>query len=274
MDAKQKRNFTLVGHAQCGKTTLSESIMHFCKASARRGSVTEGNAASDYSADEIERKSSINSGTLSFNYNNHQIQIIDTPGYADFIGEVIAGSHAVDASVLVIDAVAGLGVGTERAWEILDGLKLPRIIFVNKTEKESANTDEVIAEFKDRFSKKAVIIESLESPELVEAVAETDDKLLEKYLETGSLSKEEVVSALRKAVIDCQVFPVIKGSALADKGIQELVQTVLDYFPSPLEHPPLIGKDAKSNEEKTVTPAEDSSFCAFVFKTLNCLEAI
>lgn len=269
MEAKMKRNFVLAGHAQSGKTTLSESIMNFCKASARRGSVAEGNTASDYSSDEIERKSSINSSILSFDYNNYQIQIIDSPGYADFIGEVIAGAHAVDAAVLVIDAAAGLGVGTERAWEITDSLKLPRIIFVNKTEKEDANTDAVIDEFRNQFSKKAVVVESLESPELVETVAETDDKLLEKYLESGSLSKEEVAAALRKAVIDCKVFPLIKGSALADKGIQELVQTILDYFPSPLERTPIVGKDSKSNEEKTVTLTEDADFCAFVFKTVS-----
>jgi elongation factor G len=269
VEAKQKRNFILTGHAQSGKTTLTESIMFFCKATSRKGTVSEGNTLSDYSSDEIERKISINSSILTFNYNNYQIQIIDAPGYADFIGEVIASARAVDASVLLIDAVSGIEVGTERAWEILDYLKLPRIIFINKIEKEGANANSVLSEIKERFSKKAVLIESIESSELVEAVAETDDKLLEKYLDSGMLSKDELIPALRKAVSSCQIYPVIKGSALTDKGIQELVQAILDYFPSPLERPSLIGKDPKVNEERTITPAEDSNFCAFVFKTIS-----
>ncbi|MFH1655230.1 MAG: elongation factor G [Candidatus Omnitrophota bacterium] len=269
VEAKLKRNFILAGHAQSGKTTLSESILHFCKASLRKASVAEGNTTSDYSFDEIERKVSINSSVLTFKHNNYQIQIIDSPGYADFIGEVVSGTRAVDAAILLIDAVAGIEVGTEKAWEIIDESQLPRIIFLNKIEKEGANPDGIIAEFKERFSKKAVSIESIDSSELVEAVAETDDKLLEKYLDAGSLSKEEVLPALRKAVIEGKVYPVIKGSALTDKGIQELVQVVLDYFPSPLERVPLKATDTKTNEEKIVSIAQDSNFCAFVFKTIS-----
>jgi len=269
VEAKLKRNFILTGHAQAGKTTLSESIMNFCKASSRRGSIAEGNTVSDYSPDEIERKVSISSSVLSFKYNNYQIQIIDAPGYADFIGEVISGARAVDAGILLIDAVSGIEVGTERAWEIMEAQQLPRIIFINKIEKESANPDGIISEVKERLSKKAVSIESLESSELVEAVAETDDKLLEKYLDAGSLSKEEVLPALRKAVVEGKIYPIIKGSALTDKGTQELVQAVLDYFPSPLERPALKGTDTKTNEEKAVEIKEDSGFLAFVFKTIS-----
>ncbi|MBM3251505.1 MAG: elongation factor G [Candidatus Omnitrophica bacterium] len=269
MEAKLKRNFVLTGHAQSGKTTLSESILFFSKASSRMGSVAEGTTVSDYSFDEIERKVSISASALTFKYNNLQIQIIDAPGYADFIGEVISSARAVDAGVLVIDAVSGIEVGTERAWEILEAQRLARIIFINKIEKEGANPSGVLSEVKERFSKKAILLESLDSPELIEAVAESDDKLLEKYLETGTLSKEEVVSALRKAVINCQVFPVINGSAVSHKGIKELIDAVIDYFPSPLERASLKGKDTKTNEEKDITISEDSGFFAFVFKTIS-----
>jgi len=269
VEAKLKRNFVLTGHAQSGKTTLSESILFFSKASSRMGSVAEGTTVSDYSFDEIERKVSISASALTFKYNNLQIQIIDAPGYADFIGEVISSARAVDAGVLVIDAVSGIEVGTERAWEILEAQRLARIIFINKIEKEGANPSGVLSEVKERFSKKAILLESLDSPELIEAVAESDDKLLEKYLETGTLSKEEVVSALRKAVINCQVFPVINGSAVSHKGIKELIDAVIDYFPSPLERASLKGKDTKTNEEKDITISEDSGFFAFVFKTIS-----
>jgi len=269
MDAKLKRNFILVGHAQSGKTSLSESILAFCKATSRKGSVAEGNTVSDYSADEIERKISISSGLLTFKYNNYQIQVIDAPGYADFIGEVISSSRAVDAAVILVDAVSGIEVGTEKSWEILDSLRLPRILFINKIEKENANPAGIIAEIKERFSKKAVLIESLDSSDLIEAVAETDDKLLEKYLEAGSLPKEELLPALRSAVINCKLYPIIQGSVATDKGMQELMQVILDYFPSPLERPPLKGKDPKNNEEKQVNISESNDFCAFVFKTIS-----
>ncbi|HOX54683.1 MAG: elongation factor G [Candidatus Omnitrophica bacterium] len=268
MDAKLKRNFILMGHAQAGKTSFSESILNFCKASSRKGSVAEGNTVSDYSEDEIERKISISSSLLTFKYNNYQIQIIDSPGYADFVGEVISSARAVDSAAIVIDAVSGIEVGTEKAWEIADSLRLPRIFFINKIEKENASPDSIIAEIKDRFSKKAVLVESLDSSDLIEAVAETDDKLLEKYLESGSLSKEELLPALKNAIINCKVYPIIKGSAANDKGIQELMQVVLDYCPSPLERPTLKAKDSKTGEEKQVKISESSDFCAFVFKTI------
>jgi elongation factor G len=268
LEAKLKRNFVLTGHAQSGKTTLSEAILYFSKATSRIGSVAEGNTVSDYSSDEIERKVSISASVLTFKHNNFQIQLIDAPGYADFIGEVISSARAVDAGVLVIDAVSGIEVGTERAWEILDAQRLPRIIFINKIEKEGANPSGVLSEAKERFSKKAVLLESLDSPELIEAVAETDDKLLEKYLEAGSLSKEEVAAALRKAVINCQIFPVINGSAATNKGVKELIEAIAEYFPSPLERPLLKGKDTKTNEEKDLAISEDSGFFAFVFKTI------
>ena len=116
MDAKMKRNMALVGHAHCGKTTLAESMLSICGAVTRKGDVMQGNTVADFQDDEIERKISINASYLKAAHNNHQLQIIDTPGYSDFVGECVGALRAVDGAVLVIDAVNGIEVGTEDMW--------------------------------------------------------------------------------------------------------------------------------------------------------------
>ena len=120
MDINNKRNFILLGHAQSGKTSLSEALLYSYKATTRKGTVAEGNTVSDYSADEIERKSSVNSSVLYCDYKGNRIQFIDTPGYADFFGEIISGVRAVYSAVIVVDAASGVEVGTERAWQICE----------------------------------------------------------------------------------------------------------------------------------------------------------
>ncbi len=181
MDLANKRNFILLGHAQSGKTTLSESILYLCKATTRKGTIAEGTTVSDYNFDEIERKNSINSSLLYCDYKGVRIQIIDTPGYTDFFGEVISGIRAVDGAIIVVDATSGVEVGTERVWQLLEESGLPCLIFINKLDKEGADINKAVSDIKDRLSKKATIVESIDSPDLVEVIVESDDKLLEKY---------------------------------------------------------------------------------------------
>ena len=270
MDVAKKRNFILLGHAQSGKTSLSESILCFCKATTRKGAVNDGTTVSDYSFDEIERKSSINTGLLYCDYKDSRLQIIDTPGYADFFGEVISGIRAVDSAVIVVDAGAGVEVGTERAWQLLEETNLPCIIFINKLDKEGADVNKVLSDIKDRLSKKAVIINSLDTPNLVEAIAESDDKLLEKYLEGAQLSGEELARGLRRAVIKRNIFPVVSGAGLHDKGIEELLNAAISYLPSPLERSTIEASDPlKPDNKKEAAFKADGPFSAFVFKSIS-----
>jgi elongation factor G len=270
MDAKNKRNFILLGHAQSGKTTLAENLLYFCKATPRRGKVGDGTTVSDYSFDEIERKNSINLSLLYCDYKGTRIQMVDTPGYADFFGEVISGMRAVDSAVIVVDAVSGVEVGTERAWQIVEESDLPCIIFINKLDKEDTDAQKVLSDIKNRLSKKAAMIDSLDSPDLVEAIAESDDKLLEKYLEGNKLSPEELASGLSQAVSKRRVFPVIAGSALADKGIAEILDALIKYLPCPLERSALEAHDPANPEvKKEVLFKEDAPFAAFVFKNIS-----
>lgn len=270
MDLKNKRNFILLGHAQSGKTTLAEAMLYSCKATSRKGVISDGTTVSDYSFDEIERKSSINLSLLYCDYKGTRVQIVDTPGYADFFGEAISGLRAVDGAVIVVDATAGVEVGTERAWQTLEEAGLPCLIFINKLDKGDTDLNKVVAEIKTKISKKAAIIDSLEDPDLVEAIAESDDKLLEKYLEGANLSTQELSAGLAHAVIKGKVFPVVAGSALTDKGIPELLDAVIKYLPNPQERKKLEAVDPlKPDTRKEIVFKEDAPFSAFVFKNIS-----
>ncbi len=270
MDAKHKRNFLLLGHAQAGKTLLAEALLFSCKATARKGSVMDGTTVSDYGFDEIERKSSINASSLFLDYKEFRIQMIDAPGYADFFGEVVCGLRAVDAAVIVVDVTAGVEVGTERAWSCVEENNLPCLFFINKTDKEGADISRALADIQQRLSKKALVIDRLDAPELIEAIAESDDQLLEKYLEGAVLSEPEISGGLRQAVLKRKVFPVFTGSALTDKGLTALLDGIVAYLPSPLERNPVFASLAQKPEEKKEIPSkEDGPFVGFVFKSIS-----
>ncbi len=270
MEAKNKRSFILLGHAQSGKTTLAESLLYFCKATNRKGKVEDGTTVSDYSFDEVERKNSINLSLLFCDYQGRRIQIVDTPGYADFFGEVISGLRAVDSAIIVLDATSGVQVGTERAWEALEEAGLPCMIFINKTDKEGVDVNKSLADIKSRLSKNCVIIESLEDPLLMEAIAESDDKLLEKYLSVLRLSIDEIKAGLAEAVHKRKLFPVVAGSSLTDKGIKDLLDDIIQYLPSPLDRPPVLAANpAKPQEKKEIALADNAPFSAFVFKNIS-----
>jgi len=270
VDANKKRNLILLGHAQSGKTTLAESLLYYCKATTRKGKIEDGTTVSDYSFDEIERNNSINLSLLFCDYQGQRIQIIDTPGYADFSGEVICGLRAVDSAIIVVDALSGVQVGTEKAWQMLEEAGLPCMVFINKTDKEGTDVNTVLADLKSRLSKNCVIIESLEDPVLMEAIAESDDSLLEKYLAVLRLSIDEIKGGLSNAVGKRKLFPVIVGSALTDNGIKGLLEDILQYLPSPAQRNPVAAVNPlKPEEKKGVIFEDEAPFSAFIFKNIS-----
>ncbi|MCM8792097.1 MAG: elongation factor G [Candidatus Omnitrophica bacterium] len=269
MEIHNKRTVAIVGHAQTGKTTLSEGILYFCKATNRKGSVAEGNTVSDYSFDEIERKSSINASFMFCDFEDIRIQLVDTPGYADFFGEVISSLRAVDNVIIVVDATTGIEVGTEKAWQLAEEIGLSRVIFVNKIDKEEANFDKVYKEIKERLSKKAMVLDSENKHELMELAAESDDNLLEKYLSSGILTDEEIEKGIAQAVIKAKVFPVVKGSALLDQGIEELLNIIKKYLANPFQRAKIEGEDPfNSSQKKELIFSYEGPFSAFVFKSI------
>jgi elongation factor G len=262
MEANNKRSVVLLGHAQSGKTSLAEALLFRCKATTRKGATAEGNTVSDYNEDEVERKSSINASFMFCDYQDIRIQIIDTPGFADFYGEVLAGVRAVDNAIVVIDAVAGVEVGTERVWQLLEEIGMPRLIFVNKADKDGVDKDKIVAEIRSSLSRSAVVLDTTALESLMEEVAESDDSLLEKYLSNGKLTIDEIKAGLHQAVDNAKVFPVIFGSALTEAGIDELLKAIKEDLASPLERPHM------PVDEGAVEPSESKPFAAFVFKSI------
>ena len=289
-DTAKKRAFLLCGHAQGGKTSLCEAILFKCGTTNRLGKVDNGTSASDYEDDEKERKSSINLTVLEANYNDNSLQFIDTPGYLDFIGEVVSASRAADFAIIVVDAVEGVGVGTEKAWDILRKENLPCLFFINKLDKENVNYKKALEDIRQSLTKKAISLAVVSGKsainvlkdkskdtalynEIVETVAESDDALLEKYLEKGTLSEEELNRALRKAIINGQFFPVVGGVATEEVGIDTLLDLVTSIMPPVAESGQRLSNLLKlsldsAGKETKIEPNPDAPFSAQVFKTV------
>jgi elongation factor G len=300
-DTKNIRNVIVLGHSSSGKTETIEHLLKEGDAIPKAGSVEEGNTVSDYSKDEIGRKISINSSILFFTQGGVKVNLIDTPGYADFIGEVISGLVAVESAVLLINAVNGIEVGTNQAVKFIESKNFPLMIFVNKMDKENADFTKCIKALQNKFGKKCVVVgypvgkessfkgitnlltkqgmDSLqgqdkeraqkESEALIEGIAESDDALLEKYLEKGELAEDEIKSAFKKGVLERNIIPVIVGSSTSHLGIKELLSMIVDYFPSPADIGAKEGINVNDNTAVNVEPKKEASFIAQVFKTIS-----
>ncbi|MDD5546663.1 MAG: elongation factor G [Candidatus Omnitrophica bacterium] len=285
--AQNIRNVIFVSHSGSGKTSLIEALLFNAKMTTRLGKVAEGNTHSDYNADEIERKISITSKFLHLIWKNTRVHILDTPGYADFVGDVIAPLRAADAAVLLIEAVHGIEVGTERVWQFLEERNLPRAIFINKLDKENANFENTLNSIRDRFGKQCVALQlpvgeelSLKGvegvlpkdgrykEELLDAVVETDDTLTEEFLEGKEISQEEMAKALKSACISGKIIPVFCGSAVQNIGVTQLLDAIVDLFPSPADRPPVEGINPKTKEPAKRNPVDTEPFSAFIFKDI------
>ena len=295
------RNIILLSHSGTGKTSLAEAMLFDSGAINRLGNIGQGNTTGDYNSDEIERKISISSKLLYTDWKDHRLNLLDTPGYADFVGEVLGALHAADCALVLICGVNGVEVGTQRVWNWLEEKKLARFIFVNKLDKENSDFDKAVNSARKIFGNKCLPIQypvgkttnlkgavdllnkeelSKLSPEekelaqkwaqaLMDSIAESDDQLMEKYLEEKELTQEEIKGALRKAVISGQIFPVLCGSAVKDLSVKLLLDAVVDYLPSPIDLKEISGKKPNSDEivKRSITPEEP--FSAFVFKSIS-----
>ncbi|MGD9934568.1 MAG: elongation factor G, partial [Dehalococcoidia bacterium] len=275
-DTQHIRNVILMGHGGVGKTSLSEAALFVSGATTRLGSVEDGNTTSDYDEDEHKRKFSINMTVIPIEWEDHKINFIDTPGYADFISEVVSASTAADAALVVVDAVAGPEVGTDRTWQIADRRSLPRMIVINRMDRENADFEGVLAACQRRWGHRVAplqlpigahhsfegVIDLLamkaymgpdaaeaEVPEdsraeaetlrasLIETIVENDDVLMDKYFSDQVLTREELNSVLHKAVARGQVVPVLVTSARELSGIRRMLHRLVEVAPAPGEVP-------------------------------------
>src|SRR6266702_1901525 len=307
------RNIGIMAHIDAGKTTTTERILYYTGRSYKLGEVHEGTATMDWMEQEQERGITITSAATTCAWNDHRINIIDTPGHVDFTIEVERSLRVLDGAVAVFCSVGGVEPQSETVWRQADKYHVPRVAFINKMDRVGADFFRGVSMIKDRLkanplpiqlpigaeehykglidlvTMKAVIwdeealgakfheenipadMQELAEEyreKMIEEVSSHDDVLMEKYLGGETLSEQEIKMAIRQATIDIKICPVICGSAFKNKGVQPLLDAVLNYLPSPLDIPAIKGIDAETEAEIERKASDSEPFAALAFKIM------
>jgi elongation factor G len=312
---ERTRNIGISAHIDAGKTTTTERILFYTGVLHRMGEVHEGAATMDWMEQEKERGITITSAATTCFWNNHRINIIDTPGHVDFTAEVERSLRVLDGAVALFCSVGGVEPQSETVWRQMDKYGVPRIAFVNKMDRVGADFLAVVRMMKDRLGTNAVPIqlpvgegdlfagiidlvtmkakmykestlgtewEELEIPhsmqslaqqyrtKMLEAVSDEDDTLLEKYLEGKEITPQEVMDVLRRACLKVSIVPVLCGSSFKNKGVQMLLDAVVNYLPSPIDMNKgvITGHHINQKDQITRRVADDEEFAALAFKIM------
>ena len=290
--AQNLRNLALLSHSGAGKTSLVETLLFNAQATTRMGRVEDGNTVSDYEPEEVKRAGSIQTTLISFARDQHKFNFLDTPGYDDFQGEVGSALRVVESAAILLTAQSGVDVGTERSWEMCQSAGLPRVLVVNKMDRENANFARCVTDIQGAFGNHCVpfqipvgdaqdftgVVSVIHPPadppaevaaqleaareRLIEAAAENDDVLADKYLEGETLTDEEILEGVRKAVLTGEVVPVLATSATANLGVAEFLEMVQEFMPSPIDAEAPVAEGAGE-----MSCDSDASLVALVFKT-------
>ena len=290
--AQNLRNLALLSHSGAGKTSLVETLLFNAQATTRIGRVEDGNTVSDYEPEEVKRAGSIQTTLISFARGQHKFNFLDTPGYDDFQGEVGSALRVVESAAILLTAQSGVDVGTERSWEMCQSAGLPRVLVVNKMDRENANFARCVTDIQGAFGNHCVpfqipigdaqdftgVVSVIHPPadppaevaaqleaareRLIEAAAESDDVLADKYLEGETLTDEEILEGVRKAVLTGEVVPVLATSATANLGVAEFLEMVEEFMPSPIDAGAPVAEGAGE-----MSCDSDASLVALVFKT-------
>ncbi|SEI68232.1 elongation factor G [Alkalibacterium gilvum] len=310
---RQTRNIGIMAHIDAGKTTTTERILYYTGRIHKIGETHEGASQMDWMEQEQERGITITSAATTAQWNDHRVNIIDTPGHVDFTVEVERSLRVLDGAVAVLDAQSGVEPQTETVWRQATTYGVPRVVFVNKMDKLGADFLHANETLHDRLQANAHPIqlpigaednftgiidlvdmnavmysndlgtetEIVEIPEdyrelaeewhtkLVEAVAEMDEDLMMQYLEGEEISAEQLKDGIRKATLSVEFYPVLVGSAFKNKGVQLLLDAVVDYLPSPLDVRAIVGHEQNDPEaEIKVEAGDDQPFAALAFKVM------
>ena len=309
---EKTRNIGIMAHVDAGKTTTTERILYYTGKIHKIGETHEGASQMDWMAQEQERGITITSAATTAQWNNHRVNIIDTPGHVDFTIEVQRSLRVLDGAVTVLDSQSGVEPQTETVWRQATEYGVPRIVFANKMDKIGADFLYSVSTLHERLQANAhpiqlpigsedefrgiidlikmkaeiytndlgtdileedIPAEYLEQAEeyrekLVEAVAETDEELTMKYLEGEEITNEELKAAIRKATINVEFFPVLCGSAFKNKGVQLMLDAVIDYLPSPLDIPAIKGVNPDTDAEEERHASDEEPFAALAFKIM------
>ncbi|HFR3903089.1 TPA: elongation factor G [Streptococcus suis] len=309
---EKTRNIGIMAHVDAGKTTTTERILYYTGKIHKIGETHEGASQMDWMEQEQERGITITSAATTAQWNNHRVNIIDTPGHVDFTIEVQRSLRVLDGAVTVLDSQSGVEPQTETVWRQATEYGVPRIVFANKMDKIGADFLYSVSTLHERLQANAhpiqlpigsedefrgiidlikmkaeiytndlgtdileedIPAEYLEQAEeyrekLVEAVAETDEELMMKYLEGEEITNEELKAAIRKATINVEFFPVLCGSAFKNKGVQLMLDAVIDYLPSPLDIPAIKGVNPDTDAEEERHASDEEPFAALAFKIM------
>jgi elongation factor G len=313
---ERTRNIGIMAHIDAGKTTTTERILYYTGKSYKIGEVHEGAATMDHMAQEQERGITITSAATTCIWNNHRINIIDTPGHVDFTIEVERSLRVLDGAVTVFDSVAGVEPQTETVWRQANKYKVPRMCFINKMDRIGANFYRTVDMVKERLQAVPAVIqipvgaggpesnkpfiglidivamkaliwldeelgakwEVVDIPadqvdeankyreELLETIATSDDEFMEKYLAGEEVTEADIKRALRKGTLAFDFVPILCGSAFKNKGVQPMLDAVVDFLPSPIDIAPATGTNNKGDEEVTIKADENGPFAALAFK--------
>lgn len=294
MDVRNLRNVALLSHSGAGKTSLCEALLFNVKATSRIGRVEDGNTVSDYEPEEVKRGGSNQTTLIPCAWNGHRANFLDTPGYDDFLGEVISALRVVESVVILVAAPSGVDVGTERSWNMAEAAGLSRMFLINKMDRENASFSRCVSDIQGTFGKKCIpfqlpvaeaqgfkgVISVIHPPpevppeltadleaareRLIEAVAESDDALADKYLEGAQLSEDEVAAGIRNAIRKGELVPILASSATSNLGVAEFLEMVREFLPSPADgaQPAMAGGGAADLKADPNRP-----LAALVFKT-------
>ena len=308
------RNIGIMAHIDAGKTTTTERILYYTGKSYKIGEVHDGAATMDWMEQEQERGSTITSAATTCFWNDHRINIIDTPGHVDFTIEVERSLRVLDGAVACFDGVAGVEPQSETVWRQAEKYRVPRMCFVNKLDRTGASFERCVDMIRDRLGARPLVLylpigiessfiglvdlvhnraiiwqnEALGAKfdytdipddlkdaaeaaraELIETVVEQDDAVMEQYLEGNEPDADTIKKLIRKGTLNFSFVPVLCGSAFKNKGVQPLLDAVVDYLPSPLDIPDVEGVKLDGETKDTRPPADDAPFSALAFKIMN-----
>ncbi len=302
----QLRNVVLLGHGGSGKTSLSEAMLFDSGATTRLGKVEEGTTVSDFDPEEQRRRISVNTSVIPVEWKDHKLNILDAPGYADFVGDVKGSVRVADAAVIVVDASAGVEVGTELVWGYVEETNLPRVVLMSKLDRENTSFDRSLAQVREAFHGNFVPLQmpigsqadfqgvvdlvtmtaylgpkgnlgdvpadlqtqaATYRQHLIELAAEGDDELIMKYLEGEDLTEDEIQRGLRIGIKKGSIIPVLASAATANVGIQALLDAIINYLPSPAGMPPVEATNPATGLKETLTAVDAGPLAALVFKT-------
>ncbi len=301
------RNVVFLGHSGSGKTSLAEAMLFDTGAINRMGRVEDGTTVADFDEEEHRRGISINTAVVPVEWNDHKINVLDAPGFMDFLGDIKGALAVADGVVILVDASAGVEVGTELVWGYTDEAGLPRLVFVNKIERENVRFDRVLEQLEASFDASFVPIQipvgegshfeglvdlvsmrvytgddkaSDEVPDAVadqvdtfrrrmmESAAENDDELLLKYLDGEELTSDEIKRGFQAGVAAGSIVPVLIGSATHNHGVRRLMDAVIEYLPSPRDASPYQATNPATGEDEMLDADPSGPLAAFVFKTV------